>query len=334
MDPTIAWACIVALSVLAYVVLDGFDLGVGILFAAESDDADRETMVGSIAPVWDGNETWLVLGGGSLLAVFPLAYATILPALYIPVMGMLLALVFRGVAFEFRFRAPTRRGRRAWDLSFMCGSVIAALCQGFILGGILQGIKVSGRAFAGGQWDWLAPFPVACGISLVVGYALLGSTWLVLKTEGPLQDRCRAHALRLGAATLGAIVVVSLWTPFLHPRFAERWFGTPGIFLTSPVPALVALLAWRGMCGLRRGDELAPFLCALGWFILCFAGIGISIYPLAVPPDIDIWMAAAPRSSQVFLLSGACVLIPVVLAYTAVSYRVFRGKVRPGMHGH
>ena len=329
MDLPIIWAALIAFAVLAYAVLDGFDLGVGILFAVEHQATDRDTMVNSIAPVWDGNETWLVLGGGGLFAIFPL------PALYPAMIGMLLALVFRGVAFEFRFRASTAWGRKAWDVSFFSGSTLAAFCQGLALGGLLQGIKVIDRGYAGGWWDWLTPFTLMCGLALVVGYALLGATWLVWRTEGALQERCRGYARRLGISTLTFIGVVSLWTPMLHPRFAERWFSWPGVALTSPVPLLVALLAWLGWTALRRNDShLRPFACALGWFVLCFAGLGISMFPLMVPPSITIWDAAAPHDSQLFLLIGSIVLIPIILAYTGYAYWVFRGKVQAGAHYH
>ena len=334
MDLSLIWAGLIAFAVLAYVVLDGFDLGVGILFSAEREAGARDVMVNSVAPVWDGNETWLVLGGGGLFAVFPLAYATVMPALYPVIIGMLLSLIFRGVAFEFRFRARSARGRLAWDGAFMLGSGGAAFCQGLALGGLVQGIKVANGAYAGGWWDWLTGFSILCGIALVVGYALLGATWLVWRTEGELQARCRLYARALGVATLALIVVVSLWTPMLHPRFSERWFGWPGILLTSPVPILVALLAWRFWRGLQRGEEVAPFLCALGWFVLCYAGLGISLFPLMVPPDVTIWQAAAPPATQEFLLAGAAVLIPIILAYTAHAYGVFRGKVRAGAHYH
>jgi len=334
LDLPLVWAALIAFAVLAYVVLDGFDLGVGILFAVEHGASDRDTMVNTIAPVWDGNETWLVLGGGGLFAVFPLAYAVIMPALYPAIIAMLLALVFRGVAFEFRFRASSRAGRAAWDLAFAGGSAMAALCQGLALGGLLQGIHVEGRAYAGGWLDWLTPFTVLCGVAVVVGYALLGSAWLVWRTEGSLQQRCRGHALRLGAATLALIVAVSIWTPLLNPVFATRWFGWPGIALTSPVPILVALLSvgfWRG---LSRRHHATPFLCALGVFVLCFVGLGISVYPHIVPPDITIWDAAAPPASQAFLLVGAVVLVPVILLYTGYAYWIFRGKVRHGEGYH
>jgi cytochrome d ubiquinol oxidase subunit II len=334
LDLPLIWAGLIAFAVLAYVVLDGFDLGVGILFAAERGDAARDVMVNTVAPVWDGNETWLVLGGGGLFATFPLAYSVVLPALYPVIIAMLLALVFRGVAFEFRFRAESRAGREAWDLAILAGSTLAAFCQGLALGGMVQGIKVADRQYAGGWWDWLTGFSLLCGCAVVIGYALLGACWLVWRTEGGLQRRCRRYAGTLGAATLGLIVVVSLWTPMLNPAFAARWFGWPGILLASPVPLLLVVLArlfWRGLA--RRRDR-APFLCALGWFVLGYAGLGISLYPLIVPPSITIRQAAAPDESLLFLLVGAVVLLPVVLAYTGYAYWVFRGKVRAGEHYH
>jgi len=331
---TLVWAGVIAFAVLAYTLLDGFDLGVGILFTVERRDADRDVMLNSVAPVWDGNETWLVLGGGGLFAMFPLAYAVILPALYPAIIAMLLALVFRGVGFEFRFRAATARGRAAWDAAFLSGSALAAFCQGLVLGGLLQGIRVVDRVYAGGWWDWLTPFTVLCGAAVVIGYAMLGACWLVWRTDGLLQQRCRRHARVLAVATLGCIVAVSLWTPLLNPAFSQRWFGWPGIVLTSPVPILVAAVGWAFWRGLSRGHQFTPLLCAQAWFVLCYAGLGISLFPLIAPPSITIWEAAAPPSSQAFLLVGAAVLIPVILAYTGFAYWVFRGKVRPGMHYH
>ncbi len=327
-DLSTVWAGLLAFMVLMYVVADGFDLGCGILFAFERGRQDRDVMVNSIAPVWDGNETWLVMGGAGLLAVFPLAYSIILPALYPTVIGMLLALIFRGVAFEFRFRAHTERGRARWDLVFFGGSTAAALCQGLTLGGLLQGIRVVDESYAGGWWDWLTPFTVLCGVAVVVGYALLGATWLLWRTSGGLHDRARRQAWWLGWATLGMIGAVSLWTPFLRGDLAHRWFSWPGILLTSPVPVLVGLLAVGFFRSLARGRELAPFLCALGWFVLSFAGLGISLFPMIVPPAITIWDAAAPRDSQLFLLVGAAVLIPMIMAYSGYAYWVFRGKVQ------
>ena len=320
-------AGVLAFAVLAYVVLDGFDLGVGILFPLEPEAADRDVMVNTVAPVWDGNETWLILGGGGLFALFPTAYAVLMPALYPAIIAMLLALIFRGVAFEFRHRAESRTGRRAWDAAFWLGSLGAAFCQGLSLGGLMQGVRVEGGQYAGGWWDWLTAFTLFCGVAVVIGYGLLGSTWLVWRTEGALQARCRRYAIRFAVLTLLCIVIASLWTPFQHPSYAAHWFRWPEIVLTSPVPLLVALAAWGLWRGLRGGGEVGPFLCALAWFVLCFAGLGISLFPFIVPPQLTIAGAAAPPASQGFLLIGAAVLVPIILAYTGVAYWLFRGKV-------
>src|SRR5271165_6653035 len=252
-DLPLIWAALIGVAIIAYVVLDGFDLGVGILFALEREEPDRNVMVNTVAPVWDGNETWLILGGGGLFAVFPLAYAIIMPAFYPAIITMLLALVFRGVAFEFRFRANSPGGRLWWDFAFFGGSTIAAFCQGMVLGGLMHGVKVENRAYAGGWWDWLTGFSIFCGIAVVLGYALLGATWLVWRTEGPLHDRCRGYAHTLGTTVLALIAVVSLWTPTLNGDFSARWFSWPAIVLTAPVPLLVAGLAVAFFTGLRDG---------------------------------------------------------------------------------
>ncbi|WP_428484757.1 cytochrome d ubiquinol oxidase subunit II [Rhodopila sp.] len=328
------WAALIAFAVLAYVMLDGFDLGIGILFAAERGSEDRDTMVNSIAPMWDGNETWLVFGGAGLFAVFPVAYAVILPALYPVIFGMLFGLIFRGVAFELRFRAQTAIGQKLWDLSFFGGSTIAALCQGVTLGGLLQGIHAVNGQYAGGWFDWLTPFTLLCGVAVVTGYAWLGSCWLIWRTDRSLRSRARQQAVVLGWLMLALIVAVSLWTPFLNPTFMHRWFGWPGILFTSPVPVLVALVAIGFHIGIVRQHHLTPFLCALAIFLLCFAGLGISLFPMIVPPDITIWQAAAPRASQLFVLLGAAVLIPLILGYSGFSYWIFRGKVQAGAHYH
>ena len=330
----VIWAGLIAVAVLAYVLLDGFDLGVGILFAVEHDPAERDLMVASIAPVWDGNETWLVLGGGGLFAVFPMAYGIVMPAFYPLIITMLMALVFRGVAFEFRFRAVRAGSRIWWDRTFLAGSAVAALCQGMVLGGLLQGVRVAHGQYAGGWFDWASGFTFLCGIAVVLGYALLGATWLIWRIEGRLQRAMRRHAHVLGLAVLGLIGVVSLWTPLLNPAFRARWFGFPGILLTSPVPVLVTLAAWGFWRGLRRQAELTPFLCVIAWFVLSYAGLGISLWPMIVPPFVTIWQAASPPASQGFLLVGASVLLPIILAYTGFAYWVFRGKVRPGEGYH
>ncbi len=331
-DLAFVWAGLIAFAVLTYVVLDGFDLGIGILFPTGRSRDDRDVMMNAVAPVWDGNETWLVLGGGGLFAVFPLAYAVVMPALYMPITLMLLALVFRGVAFEFRWR--TERWKGVWDAAFFGGSTLAALCQGIALGALVQGIEVQGRAYAGGWWDWLTPFSVLTGVALVAGYALLGATWLVLKTEGPLQSRMRGYAFRLGIVTLAFIGAVSLLTPFQDPVYFQRWFNLPGSLYTFAVPVLMLGTTWLLYSGLRRQYDLQPFLAALGMFVLSFIGIGISFYPMMVPPGLTIAEAAAPDESLGFALVGALILIPIILTYTAYAYWVFRGKVRVGEGYH
>lgn len=329
LDLTLIWAFLIATAVFLYVAMDGFDLGIGILFPAVSAKADRDVMVNSVAPVWDGNETWLILGGGGLFAVFPLAYATILPALYMPLILMLLALVFRGVAFEMRFRMVTVRGQLWWDRAFSWGSYVAAFCQGIALGALVQGIRVDGRAYAGGWWDWLTPFSLLTGVALVVGYGLLGACWLIWKTGGELQIRAYRLARALGLATLVLIAITSLAMLVLSPSFRDRWLSFPGILVGAPVPVLVGVLALRFRRALERREELMPFLCALGFFLLSYLGLGISLWPMIVPPDITIWAAATHPSSQAFLLAGAAVLVPMVLGYTAYVYWLFRGKVTP-----
>jgi cytochrome d ubiquinol oxidase subunit II len=329
LDLAFVWAGLIAFAVLAYVIFDGFDLGVGILFPTIHDEHHRDTMMNSVAPVWDGNETWLVLGGGGLFAVFPLAYAIIMPALYAPLIAMLLALVFRGVAFEFRWRAMRGAHRNWWDWAFAGGSIVAALAQGIALGALVQGIPVSGRAYAGGWWDWLTLFSLLTGIALVVGYALLGATWLIMKTTGELQEHAYRLAWRAGIATVALIGIVSLWTPFLERAYMERWFAWPAILYTLPVPLFVAACTAILAKALTDRWEVAPFLAAIGLFVLCYIGLGISFYPYIVPPSVTIWDAAAPHASLAFLLVGAVVLIPLILAYTAHAYWVFRGKVDP-----
>jgi cytochrome d ubiquinol oxidase subunit II len=324
-DLTVIWAFIIVVAVFVYVVLDGFDLGIGILFRRLQVGPDRDAAMNSIAPVWDGNETWLVLGGGGLLAAFPLAYGLIFSALYAPIVAMLLALVFRGVAFEFRWRDPAHRG--LWDLAFSGGSLLAALSQGVVLGALLQGVSVHGRAYAGGWWDWLTPFSVLTGVSVAVAYALLGATWLVMKAEGRLQQQARAMAWWLAGAALAAIVGVSLATPFLRAAYFDTWLRWPGILAVAPVPILVALASWAFARSLRAGHEAAPFLLTLGIFLLCFVGLGISVFPDIVPGAVSIWDAATDHSSQVFMLWGTAIVLPMILAYTGWAYWVFRGKV-------
>ena len=324
-DLPLIWAGLIAFSVLAYVILDGFDLGVGILFPFVRGEVLRDEMMNSVAPVWDGNETWLVLGGGGLLATFPLAYAVIMPAIYAPIIAMLLALIFRGVAFEFRWK--TRRGQFLWDWAFAGGSTAAAFAQGIALGALVQGIPVANRAYVGGWWDWLTPFSLFTGVALVIGYALLGATWLIWKTEGQVQRKAYDLAFLAAPTTLLFIAIVSIWTPFLSDAYMKRWFSWPQVLLALPIPLLVLVTAFGLLKGLIERREVSPFLATLSLFVLSFLGIGISFYPHIVPNSLTIWDAAAPDNSLAFLLVGASVLIPMILAYTGYSYWVFRGKV-------
>lgn len=324
--PTI-WAGLLALAIFIYVILDGFDLGIGLVFPFLDNDKDRDIAMNSVAPVWDGNETWLVLGGGGLFAAFPVAYAVVMPALYAPFIVMILALVFRGVAFEYRWRDKAHE--KIWDRSFHFGSLIATFMQGIVLGAFVQGIEVEGRAYAGGWWDWLTPFTLTCGAALTAGYTLLGSTWLILKTEGGLRDKAYLFARRAAFTTLGFVAVVSLWTPFLSPEIAERWFSFPQLLFVMPVPTLTAILAGLLGWGLLKRKDTVPFPAAIGLFALCFAGLGIGISPYIVPRAITIQAAAAPDSSLLFMLVGAVILLPLIIGYTAYSYWVFRGKIDP-----
>jgi cytochrome d ubiquinol oxidase subunit II len=326
-DLAAVWAFIIAFAVFVYVVMDGFDLGLGILFPLYPAKQDRDVITNTVAPVWDGNETWLVLGGGGLMAAFPLAYAILLPALYTPLIAMLIGLIFRGVAFEFRWR--TRARRNLWDIAFAGGSFLAALAQGVALGAILQGVQVEGRHYAGGWWDWLTPFSMLTGVSLVVGYALLGATWLILKTDGELRDKAYRMSWYLLFAMLLAIGAVSLATPLLTIQYAQRWFSWPAIVLTAPVPLAVVAVSVFLLKSLADRRDNRPFILSLLLFLLSYAGLGISMYPYIVPQSITIWQAAAPERSQLFMLAGVAALLPLILAYTGWAYWVFRGKVRP-----
>jgi cytochrome d ubiquinol oxidase subunit II len=325
LDLPLIWYGLIATAILLYVLLDGFDLGVGILFPFAPSDPCRDRMMGSIAPFWDGNETWLVLGGGGLFAAFPLAYAIVMPALYIPVILMLLGLIFRGVAFEFRFKA-SGRARRLWDYAFHFGSLGATFMQGMVLGAFVQGIAVDGRRFAGGPFDWLNAYSVMVGVALVFGYALLGATWLVMKTEGITQGwarKCARYVLFYVALFLG---LVSLSMPMMNAAVQRLWFSRPNVFYLLPVPLVtLGLLAslWRD---LRSEREYRPFLLGCAVFLMGYIGLGVSLWPWLVPFAVTFRQAAAAPESQSLLLVGTAVLLPVVLGYTAYCYYVFRGK--------
>ncbi len=326
------WTTILALAVFFYVALDGFDLGVGMLYNFAPDRNARGLVMNSIAPIWDGNETWLILGSLGLLAAFPVAFAIIIPAVYFPILMMLLALIFRGLAFEFRYRDAEHR--TFWDYGFAAGSALAAFAQGLVLGTFIQGFNVQGREFVGSSLDCFTPFSVFCGIALIFGYALLGAGWLVIKTEGALQDWARALGRRCLIGTVVGIVVVSLWTPAIEPNIAARWFSWPNIGYLAPVPLITAGLIWYAWHSLNSRSEYGPFFAALGLFVMSYLGIAISLWPMIVPGHFTLRQAEASPSTQAFLLIGTLFLLPIILVYTAWSYWVFRGKVRADIGYH
>jgi len=332
-DLPLIWILIIAFGLMMYVVMDGFDLGIGILFPFVRERGDRDTMINTVAPVWDGNETWLVLGGAALLANFPLAYSVLLSALYLPLLMMLAGLIWRGVAFEFRFKAHESH-KQFWNKAFSWGSYIATFSQGVCLGAFINGFQVTGPSYTGGVFDWLTPFSLFTGVGLVVAYALLGCTWLIMKTDGALQRRMVGLARPATLVLLAAIGIVSLWTPLTHPPVAARWFTLPNLFFFVPVPLLVLATTWAILRVLKRETHAAPFLLTLFLLLLGYSGFAISLWPNIIPPSVSIREAAAPPESMGFTLVGALLIIPVILAYTAWSYFVFRGKVKPGEGYH
>lgn len=332
LDLVPVWTFILGLGVFFYVLLDGFDLGVGMLYGLAPDLNARNLVMNSIAPVWDGNETWLVLGGIALLAAFPLAFAIILPAVYFPILIMLLALVFRGVAFEFRYRDSEHR--TFWDHAFAYGSAAATFAQGIVLGAFIQGFQTDGRHFTGSSFDCFTLFSLFTGLALMAGYSLLGAGWLIFKTEGALQDWARRLGRYAFLGVLIAIAVVSLWTPFIAHDIARRWFSWPNLTWLWPVPLVTALAAWWEWRALNARTDLQPFFGAVVLFLLSYLGIAISLWPMIVPHTYTLWQAASSPSTQAFLLIGTLFLLPIILVYTGWSYWVFRGKVRGDIGYH
>ncbi len=329
-DLTLIWAGIIAFGVIMYVLMDGFDLGVGILFPFAPDEDTRDVMMNSVAPVWDGNETWLILGGAGLLAAFPLVYTVMLPALYIGVFLMLAGLIFRGIAFEFRFKA--NRSRYLWNIAFAVGSTVAALAQGIVVGTYVQGIETEGGVYVGGALDWLTPFTVFTGLGLVAGYALLGSTWLIMKTEGEIREWAYRITPWLLGAVLAVFGIISIWTPFVQESVYERWFSN--IQVIWLFPALGLYCAWKVLQSVRQRRDGMPFIATMGLFLFTYLGLLVSKWPYVVPPNITLYDAASAWESQLFLLIGLLFVIPFVLVYTAWVYWVFRGKVRVGEGYH
>lgn len=325
-DLPLIWAVIIIFGVMMYVVMDGFDLGIGMLFPFVKGERDRDVMMNTVAPVWDGNETWLVLGGAGLFGAFPMAYSVVLEALYLPLILMLIGLIFRGVAFEFRFKAKDDK-RHIWDKAFIWGSLIATFFQGVALGAFIEGFKVVDRHYAGGTLDWLTPFSLFSGLGLIVAYTLLGCTWLIMKTEGPLQLQMHDLARPLALVLLVVIGIVSLWTPLAYPQIADRWFSMPNLIWLMPVPILVLVTFYGLLKAVARNANYTPFLLTLVLVFLGYSGLGISVWPNIIPPSISIWDAAAPPQSQGFMLVGTLFILPFILGYTFWSYYVFRGKV-------
>lgn len=325
-DLPLIWAVVIIFGIMMYVIMDGFDLGIGILFPFIKAERDRDVMMNTVAPVWDGNETWLVLGGAGLFGAFPLAYSVVLSALYLPLILMLIGLIFRGVAFEFRFKAKAHK-RHLWDKAFIGGSLTATFFQGVALGAFIDGFEVVDRQFAGGSLDWFTPFTVFCGLALIVAYALLGCTWLIMKTEGKLQEQMHNLARPLAFGVLAVIGIVSIWTPLAHADIAARWFTLPNLFWFLPVPILVLVTMYGLFRAVAHNANYTPFILTLALIFLGYSGLGISLWPNIVPPSISIWDAASPPQSQGFMLVGTLFIIPLILVYTFWSYYVFRGKV-------
>lgn len=331
-DLSLIWIVIIAIGVFIYVVLDGFDLGIGILFPFIKDQQERDVMMNTVAPVWDGNETWMVLGGAGLFAAFPMVYSTVLSALYLPIILMVIALIFRGVAFEFRFKA--NRTKYLWDAAFIGGSVLSSFLQGVILGAYIQGIHVIDGRYAGGGLDWLTPFSVFTGFGVIIVYAALGCGWLIMKTEMQLQTSMYRLMPKLIMTLLLVFIAVSVYTPLAHPVIAARWFNAHQLLYFSPVPILVVVFTYLTIKACQKQQESMPFLYTLALVFLAYTGFLISIFPYVIPPSITIWEAAAPANSQLFALIGALILIPIIIIYTIMAYWVFRDKVRVGDEGY
>ncbi|SDY31931.1 cytochrome d ubiquinol oxidase subunit II [Pseudomonas sp. NFACC08-1] len=325
-DLPLIWAVVIIFGIMMYVIMDGFDLGIGILFPFVKGERDRDVMMNTVAPVWDGNETWLVLGGAGLFGAFPLAYSVVLSALYLPLILMLIGLIFRGVAFEFRFKAKAEK-RHLWDKAFIGGSLTATFFQGVALGAFIDGFEVVNRQFVGGSLGWFTPFAMFCGLALIAAYALLGCTWLIMKTEGKLQEQMHDLARPLAFVVLAVIGIVSIWTPLAHADIAARWFTLPNLFWFLPVPILVLVTLYGLFRAVARNANYMPFILTLVLIFLGYSGLGISLWPNIVPPSISIWDASSPPQSQGFMLVGTLFIIPLILVYTFWSYYVFRGKV-------
>ena len=312
-----------------YVLLDGFDLGVGILFPWIKQSEYRDIMMSTVVPVWDGNETWLVFGAAALYAAFPIAYGILLPTLYMPIMILLVALIFRGVAFEFRFKA--HKSQFVWDIAFAAGSILAAFIQGIILGTFVKGYG-NHLPLSHSAYHWFTPFTIFTGVAVICGYALLGATWLIIKTDGILQERMFKAAKVLLLLVAFFLVSVSIWTPIVEPQVMQRWFSLPNFYYLSALPILTILIVFYNFYCLQKKKERLPFVLTISLFVLSYIGFCISAWPYIIPHVLPVWEAAAPPSTLKFILVGAAIILPILLIYTLYSYHVFRGKVKTAIH--
>jgi cytochrome d ubiquinol oxidase subunit II len=324
MDLIIIWSCLLALAIILYIVLDGFSLGIALLFPTTRDEKERGILVDSIAPVWDANQTWLVFAGGALFVAFPMIYGVLFSGLYIPLLTFIFGLIFRGVTFEFRANA-TQKG--LWNKAFFFGSLFAVIAQGLTLGGILSGMKVTGGHFAGGPFDWLNPFSMMLSLALIAGYILLGSTYLIIKTTGAIQERAYRYAFWAAMTVLGFQILVTIWTPFHYPSALKNWLSPPRIYFIWTLPVL-GLAAFYGLIkSLEARREILPFVFSVIFYLAGYLSLIASIYPYAIPTSITFQEAAAQQETLRFTLWGVIIVLPFVLGYTVYSYMVFRGKV-------
>ena len=333
---TIVWALVTAFSVLLYVILDGFNLGVGILFPFAKNKVFRDQMMNSIAPIWNGNETWLIMGGIALFCAFPVVYSSLLPAVYVPLILMLFGLILRGVAFEFRFKSKLNRGRTIWNSAFGFGSTLATFSQGIILGAYIHGIKIENNQFSGGPFDCFHGFSFLIGLGLIFAYALLGACWLIRKTDGEIRVWAIKTAQIFLPITTIAFIAISIWSPFSDPIIYKRWFTAPTMYYVSAVPFISTILLIFLYKDLYKniGVDRRPFQLVILLFIIGFIGLGISFWPYALPKTLTIWDAASPLNTQLFSLVGVLIIMPVILIYTAFTYHVFRGKVSENTSYH
>lgn len=332
-DFSLIWFVIIVFATLMYVIMDGFDLGIGILFLFNKKLNERNIMINTIAPVWDGNETWLVLGGAGLYGAFPLAYSVITEALSIPLTAMLIGLIFRGVAFEFRFKAISKH-RKFWDQAFMYGSLLSTFCQGVVIGNFIYGFKVMDRAYAGSIMNWISPFTIFCGFGLIVAYMLLGSTWLIIKTENVLYDKMLKTTKFLIKLLILIIIIISVWTPLINKVILHRWFDLPNLLWLSIIPVMLFVFTFNILSAIRNKPRYLPFILTLSILFLGLLGLGISIWPNIIPPSISIWEAASPIQSQSFMLIGSLLIIPIILSYTFWNYYIFCGKIQDHENFH